>query len=82
MKILVIGSCTGRKDTRNCPDPLTEADFADPALFQRRQAELSAWALPATELYTGFQHRYMMNGVKALRDLFGSSRMVKIFICE
>jgi hypothetical protein len=73
MKILVIGSCTGRKDTRNCPDPLTEADFADPSLFQRRQAELSAWALPATELYTGFQHRYMMHGVKALRDRFGSS---------
>lgn len=73
MKILIIGSCTGRKDTRNCPDPLTEADFADSSLFQRREAELSAWSLPAKELYTGFQHRYMMTGVKALRARFGSS---------
>jgi hypothetical protein len=42
-------------------------------LFQRREAELSAWALPARELYTGWQHRYMMKGVKAIRRRFGSS---------
>jgi hypothetical protein len=41
--------------------------------MQRREAELSSWALPASELYTGWQHRYMMNGVKALRNRFGSS---------
>jgi hypothetical protein len=44
-----------------------------PSLFQRREAELSAWALPARELYTGLQHRYMMNGVDAIRHRFGTS---------
>ena len=39
----------------------------DSSLFQCREAELSAWALPARELYTGWQHRYMMTGVDAIR---------------
>jgi hypothetical protein len=73
MNILVIGSCTKAKNIRNCAGPLTQADFDAPSVLQRREAELSAWALPARELYTGWQHRYMMNGVKALRGRFGSS---------
>jgi hypothetical protein len=59
MKMLVIGSCTGNKNVRDCPSLLTETDFDDPSVFQRRETELSAWALPARELYTGCQHRYM-----------------------
>lgn len=73
MKLLVIGSCTNAKEIRNCPRLLTQADFDDLSALQRREAELSAWALPASELYTGWQHRYMMKGVKALRGRFGSS---------
>ena len=73
MKMLVIGSCTGDKNVRDCPSLLTQADFDDSSLFQRREAELSAWALPARELYTGWQHRYMMNGVDAIRHRFGTS---------
>src|ERR1035437_8863083 len=72
MKVLVIGSCTKAKDVRNCAGPLTQHDFDDPSVFQRREAELAAWALSAGELYTGWQHRYMMNGVKALRNRFRS----------
>src|SRR5712671_4310160 len=63
MKMLVIGSCTGDKNIRDCPGLLAQPDFDDPSQFQRREAELSPWALPARELYTGWQHRYMMNGV-------------------
>jgi hypothetical protein len=73
IKLLVIGSCTHDKDNRGCPAPLTQADFADPSVFQRRTAELSAWALPARELYTGRQHLYMMKGVDRIRNCFGSS---------
>jgi hypothetical protein len=68
MKMLVIGSCTGDKNVRDCPGLLTQADPDDSSLFQCREAELSAWALPARALYTGWQHRYMMNGVDAIRD--------------
>jgi hypothetical protein len=73
MKMLVIGSCTGDKNIRDCPGLLTQPDFDDPSLFRRREAELSAWALPARELYTGRQHRYAMIGVDAIRHRFGTS---------
>ena len=73
MRLLVVGSCTGEKDVRDCPSSLTEADFDDPSTLPRREAELSRWALPAVRLYTGWQHRYMMVGVKAIRERFGSA---------
>jgi hypothetical protein len=73
MRMLVIGSCTGDKNVRDCPGLLPQADFDDLSQFRRREAELSAWALPARELYTGWQHRYMMNGVDAIRHRFGTS---------
>jgi hypothetical protein len=73
MNLLVIGSCTDHKDIRGCPSPLSEADFEDPALLKHREAELARWALPAGRLYTGRQHRYMMNGVALLRRRFGLS---------
>jgi len=57
MKLLVIGSCTGEKDVRGCPSFIAEADFDDPALLGRREAELAPWALPAGRLYSGWQHR-------------------------
>jgi hypothetical protein len=73
MELLVVGSCTGDKDIRDCPYSLTEADFDDPATLCRREAELSRWALPAVRLYTGWQHRYMMMGVNAFRQRFSSA---------
>jgi hypothetical protein len=52
IKMLVIGSCTGDKNIRDCPSPLTQPDFDDPSLFRSREAELSPWALPAPESFT------------------------------
>src|ERR1700720_2993196 len=49
IKMPVIGSCTGDKNVRDCPSLLTQADLDDSSLFQCREAELSAWALPARE---------------------------------
>jgi hypothetical protein len=73
MELLLVGSCTGEKDVQDCPYLLTETDFDDPSALLRREAELSRWALPAVRLYTGWQHRYMMNGVNAIRQRFGSA---------
>jgi hypothetical protein len=73
MKLLVVSSCTGEKDVRDCPYFLTEADFDDPSALFRRETELNRWALPAVQLYTGWQHRYMMMGVNAIRQRFSSA---------
>jgi hypothetical protein len=72
MRLLVIGSCTGEKDTGDCDDVLTEADFDDPSFLSRREAELAPYSLPAGKLYTGKQHLYMMNGISRLRSRFGA----------
>jgi hypothetical protein len=38
MELLVVGSCTDKKDIRDCPYSLTEADFDDdPATLPRTQ---------------------------------------------
>jgi hypothetical protein len=76
MKLLVVASCTGEKEVRDCPYSLTQADFDDPVTLLRREAELSRWALPAARLYTGWQHRYTMMGVNAIRQRFGSPACV------
>jgi RHS repeat-associated protein len=73
MKLLVVSSCTGEKDVRDCPSLLKEADFDDPAALLHREVELARWALPAARLYTGWQHRYTMMGVNAIRQRFGSA---------
>jgi hypothetical protein len=75
MELLVVGSCTGEKNVRDCPYLLTEADFDEPSALLRREAELGRWALPAVRLYTGWQHRYMMMGINAIRERFGSPRV-------
>jgi hypothetical protein len=73
MELLVVSSCTGEKDVRGCPYSLTEANFDDPATLPGREAEWSRWVLPAVRLYTGWQHRYMMMGINAIRQRFGST---------
>jgi len=73
MDLLVISSCTKEKAVRNCPTPLTEADFIDQYRLHRREAELAQWMRPAARMYTGDQHRYLMNGIGLLRSSFGQS---------
>jgi hypothetical protein len=73
MRLLVVGSCTSKKDVRDCPSKLSQADFDDPVLLRRREAELARWALPAKMLYTGWQHRFMMKGIGHLQHKFGAS---------
>jgi hypothetical protein len=76
MELLVVGSCTDKKNVCDCPYQLAEHDFDNPAVLASRETELANWALPAADLYMGWQHRYMMNGVNAIRRRFGSERCV------
>jgi len=73
MKLLVIGSCTGKKDDAGCPNSakLVESDFDDPIRLRSREAELRNWLRPAGAMYTGRQHTQMMQGLRLIRSTFG-----------
>ncbi len=70
MKILVITSCTGRKKHKP-PNQLRYEDFASPERFRQRTAELKNFEVSAAEMYTGQQHRYLMEGLQELRNMYG-----------
>ena len=72
MKILVITSCTGRKK-RKPPNQLKYEDFASPERLCQRTAELKDFKCSAAEMYTGQQHRYLMAGLKQLREIYGQA---------
>ena len=65
MKILVITSCTGEKKFHP-ENSLIESDFKDPDRLKAREQELSAFRLPAGEMYDGMQHVCLMEGVSLL----------------
>jgi len=67
IRMLVVGSCTDKKDVRDCPCLLT-ASGLEQGFWRER---LKQWELPAAQLYTGPQHLKMMSGVQTLRQCFG-----------
>ena len=70
MKVLVITSCTAKKQFQ--PDnQLTREDFLSPERLNRRSRELRRYETPAAQMYTGNGHLRLMNGVKKLRHAFG-----------
>lgn len=71
IKLLVVGSCTNRKQVGGCKELLTVRDFDDPANLRNKEARLREWALPARQLYSGRQHQYTLAGVDRLRAAFG-----------
>ena len=70
LRMLVVGSCTGRKSVA-CDRMLTMDDFRDPGRLRVRKAELVAWRVSAWRPYAGLQHMFMMGGVNTLRTRFG-----------
>lgn len=77
-RILVIGSCTGRKRVSH-ERALTLEDFRDPERLRDREMELARHRVPAGRLYTGLQHTLMMSGVSIIRRTMGhESVTVKI----
>ncbi len=69
MRILVITSCTGRKKYKVSNQLLYE-DFTSPERLRQQTAELKDFKTPAAEMYTGQQHRYLMEGLQELRMIY------------
>jgi len=71
-RCLVIGSCTGRKDDKGCPEEvkLKLADFETAASLSRAEQSVKGWLRPAGKMYKGLQHTLMMRGVAQLRADF------------
>lgn len=69
LKILVLTSCTGEKKFKP-ENQLTMADFEKISSkeFKQREKELSAYKLPAEEMYTGQQHLRLLRGLKLMTD--------------
>lgn len=81
MKIQIITSCTGEK--LHSPDnQLVQDDFRhlhETDTFAERERKLAEWNAAAEDLYTGQQHLRLMDGVRGVRERFGSDN-VDIFI--
>lgn len=68
MRVLFLTSCTGKKK-HSPPNLLRQEDFlhlGQPA-FYRREKSLSAFMLPAKEMYTGRQHKLVQKGIRDLQ---------------
>ncbi len=76
--MLVIGSCTGKKDDETCPPAakLTPEDFNDPVRLKKREAELSPFLRTGSAMYMGRQHTQMMEGVQIIRSQYGNDACV------
>lgn len=67
MQIRILTSCTSTKAV-SCTDPITAEDFEQgSAHVEDREEALSEFLRPAGEMYTGKQHRHLMEGVRAIR---------------
>lgn len=71
-RLLVISSCTGNKE-ETTPKELKLEDFADADRLARREHELASFRRPASVMYTGKQHEYLMLGIDMLRQAYGNN---------
>lgn len=72
MKILVITSCTGRKKYKPT-NQLQPEDFLSTERLETRSTELEDFEVPAAKMYTGQQHRFLMVGLRQLREIYGQT---------
>ncbi len=70
MRILVITSCTDSKKYKP-ENKLQYEDFASCERLRKRTAELKNFKAPAAKMYTGRQHRPLMEGLEQLRENYG-----------
>jgi len=66
LRLLVVSSCTGEKKY-SPPNQLALSDFDNPSILKGREEELFEYSCMASDMYTGQQHLYMMEGLQALR---------------
>ena len=73
MRIRVLTSCTGKKKF-SPQGQLNREDFQSlgTITFEAREETLAEWQCNAEEMYTGDQHRLLMEGVHHLRDSQGA----------
>jgi len=69
LRTLVITSCTGEKYVKS-ENQLIQEDFRDPSRLHNREIELCHSRKPAAEMYAGWQHRCLMEGIYKLRSNF------------
>ena len=74
-RCLVVGSCTGKKDDKGCPEgiKLQEADFESAARLSQAEHRVKEWLRPAGKMYKGSQHTLMMRGVEHFRTNFAAA---------
>lgn len=68
---LIITSCTGDKRFKSTTNQLTLEDFKNSARLQSRSRELTEFACPASQMYTGLQHLRVIEAVELLRQSCG-----------
>ena len=78
LKTLVVTSCTGEK-VYHPENQLLQSDFENKENLQKREAELSSFECPASEMYTGMQHLRLMEGINSLRQELGTD-IVDLYI--
>lgn len=66
-KVLVVTSCTGEKIYKPSNE-LTMKDFVNKELLIQREKELEQYITSAGEMYTGTQHKELMDGVRRYRQ--------------
>ena len=66
MKILVISSCSSTKKHKPVNRLLVE-DFSPPKRLAARTAELKPYEVPAAKMYTGQQHKLVLEGLEQVR---------------
>lgn len=69
-RVLVITSCTGEKRFKPTNQLVLE-DFKDSERLKSRSAELSDFAISASQMYTGQQHLLCVEGIQQLRQSLG-----------
>ena len=70
MRILVVGSC-GKKKRIQLPNPPSCKDLQTRKHLSKWKAHLPHSLLPARAMYTGPQHRELLNGIEGLRTIKG-----------
>lgn len=72
LRILVVTSCTGQKRFKP-DDQLKLEDFDGSERQRQREQELLEYKCAAGQMYTGLQHRCVLEGVRYLRQVLGKS---------
>lgn len=78
MKILVISSCTKEKKFK-IQNQANAEELDNPETREIKTAELWKYRTPALEMYTGDQHKFLIEGLNKLWDKYGN-KFIDLYI--